>query len=106
MSPSHRSCVLSILLIAALLAACSGQTATTAPPAATSVPPTAAPAQPTPVQPTAAPATSAAEPQPVPHQPRPDAPTYGVRGPYAVGVRDFVIEATKETTRALTVSVW
>lgn len=118
MSPSHRSCVLSILLIAALLAACSGQTATTAPPAATPipptaasvqptpVPPTAAPVQPTPVPPTAAPATPVAEPQPVPHQPRPDAPRYGVRGPYAVGVRDFVIEATKETTRPLTVSVW
>ena len=43
---------------------------------------------------------------PQPHTPRPDAPTYGVRGPYAVGVRDFVIEGTKEYSRAITVSVW
>ncbi len=41
-----------------------------------------------------------------PHSPRPDAPTYGVRGPYAVGVRDFVIEGTQEYSRSITVSVW
>lgn len=41
-----------------------------------------------------------------PHQPRPDAPPYGVRGPYAVGVRDFLIDGTEEYSRAITVSVW
>ena len=40
------------------------------------------------------------------HTPRPDAPTYGVQGPYTVGVRDFVIDGTAEYSRALTVSVW
>ena len=43
---------------------------------------------------------------PQPHTPRPDAPPYGVRGPYAVGVRDFVIDGTAEYSRAITVSVW
>lgn len=43
---------------------------------------------------------------PQPHTPRPDAPLYGVRGPYAVGVRDFVIDGTAEYSRAITVSVW
>ena len=53
----------------------------------------------------AAPAPSAQEPAPQPHQPRPDAPPYGVRGPYAVGVRDFVIEG-KVGERPIPVSVW
>ena len=38
-----------------------------------------------------------------PHQPRPDAPPYGQRGPYAVGVRDFVIDAPE---RQIPVTVW
>lgn len=64
-----------------------------------------------PIQPVApgqetAPAPSTQGPLPLPQQPRSDAPAYGVRGPYAVGVRDFVIEPTKEYTRPLTVSVW
>ena len=45
----------------------------------------------------------AQEPAPQPHQPRPDAPPYGVRGQYAVGVRDFVIE---DPERPLPVTVW
>ena len=45
------------------------------------------------------------EPQ-LPQGIRPDAPPYAVHGPYAVGVRDFVIEGTSEYTRPLTVSVW
>lgn len=53
-----------------------------------------------------APALSVVEPAPQPHTPRPDVPAYGVRGPYAVGVRDFVIEPTDEFTRPLTSSVW
>lgn len=54
--------------------------------------------------------------QPITQQPTPtasppqglrsDAPPYGVRGPYVVGVRDFVIEPTQGLTRSLTVSVW
>ncbi len=40
-----------------------------------------------------------------PQQPRPDAPAYGVRGPYAVGVRDFVIAGTQEYSRSIPVSV-
>ncbi len=51
------------------------------------------------------PAPAASAPLLQPHQPRPDAPTYGVRGPYAVGVRDFVIEG-KEGERPIPVSVW
>jgi predicted dienelactone hydrolase len=42
----------------------------------------------------------------VPHMPRFDAPTYGLRGPYTVGVRDFVIEAAEEGERSIPVSVW
>ncbi len=38
-----------------------------------------------------------------PHQPRPDAPLYGQRGPYAVGVRDFVIDTPE---RQIPVTVW
>ena len=101
------------LLVAALiLTACAGQTAA---PTATPLPPAATPAPPTPIPPTPAPptATSApptaappAGPQATAQQPRPDAPAYGVRGPYAVGVRDFVIEATAQFARPLTVSVW
>ncbi|MBK9093511.1 MAG: serine hydrolase [Anaerolineae bacterium] len=112
MSPIHRSCVLSILLLTALLVACSGPTATPAPPAATPVPPTTAPVQPTPVPPTAAPAqptpvppTAAPEPSP-PQGLRFDAPKYAINGPYAVGVRYFTIPATAENDRDLTVSVW
>ncbi len=51
-------------------------------------------------------ASSTQELAPQPHQPRSDAPTYGVRGPYAVGIRDFVIEPTSEITRPLSISVW
>ena len=42
----------------------------------------------------------------VAHSPRPDAPPYGVRGPFAVGVRDFTIEGTEEYSRSITLSVW
>ncbi len=45
-------------------------------------------------------------PVPQPHQPRPDAPPYGVGGPYAVGVRDFTVEGTQEKDRSITISVW
>ena len=41
-----------------------------------------------------------------PHTPRQDAPPYGVRGPYAVGVRNFVIEPENENQRQLNVTVW
>lgn len=41
-----------------------------------------------------------------PHGLRPDAPTYAVRGPYAVGVRNFEIPATQENERDLAVTVW
>jgi CubicO group peptidase (beta-lactamase class C family)/predicted dienelactone hydrolase len=37
---------------------------------------------------------------------RADAPPYAVHGPYAVGVGNFKIEATTETERPLTVTVW
>jgi len=40
------------------------------------------------------------------HQARPDAPPYGVRGTYAVSVRDFTVEGTQENDRTLIVSVW
>ena len=47
----------------------------------------------------------ATEPSPAlqPPQPRPDAPTYGTRGPYAVGVLDFVIDTPE---RRIPVTVW
>jgi predicted dienelactone hydrolase len=38
-----------------------------------------------------------------PQEPRPDAPSYAVRGPYAVGTREFVIETPQ---RAIPVTVW
>ena len=41
-----------------------------------------------------------------PPQPRPDAPTYGQRGPYAVGVRELVTESATEGERPLRVTVW
>src|SRR3989337_2953713 len=41
-----------------------------------------------------------------PHTPREDAPPYGARGPYAVGVRDFVIEPEGDNERQLNVTVW
>ena len=41
----------------------------------------------------------------VAHSPRPDAPPYALRGPYAVGVRDFVIEGV-DGQRSVSVSVW
>ncbi|MCE7983097.1 MAG: hypothetical protein DYG89_18080 [Caldilinea sp. CFX5] len=41
-----------------------------------------------------------------PHGLRPDAPTYGQRGPYAVGVRELVVKATKAGERPLQVMVW
>ena len=41
-----------------------------------------------------------------PQTARDDAPPYGVRGPYAVGVRDFVIEPAEEGGRPIPVSVW
>lgn len=101
MKPRHHlRAVCSLLLIAVLLAACVGQQATPTvvpvPPTATPVPPTVAP--PTPAAPAA---TAAAEPQP--YQPRPDAPPYALRGPYAVGVRDFVIDTPQ---RQVPVTVW
>lgn len=40
----------------------------------------------------------------IPETPRPDAPTYGLRGPYAVGTREFVIEP--ESERPLPTTVW
>ena len=54
----------------------------------------------------AAPAPATQGPMPQPHQARPDAPPYGVRGPYAVGVRDFVIEPDGDDERQLTATVW
>jgi predicted dienelactone hydrolase len=55
-----------------------------------------------------APAETPAEagPPSAPRGLRPDAPPYAVRGPYAVGVRDFTVEGTQENERSLTVSVW
>lgn len=47
-----------------------------------------------------------ATPAPSAHTPRPDAPPYGLRGPYAVGVQDFVIEAQDGSARAIPVTVW
>jgi predicted dienelactone hydrolase len=38
--------------------------------------------------------------------PRFDAPPYAVAGPYAVGLRDFVVAPAREGERPLTVSVW
>jgi CubicO group peptidase (beta-lactamase class C family)/predicted dienelactone hydrolase len=55
-----------------------------------------------PMEAPAAPTTTA----PVPHTPRFDAPPYGVRGPYAVGVQDFMIEPTEEGERPIPASVW
>ncbi|MEZ4710333.1 MAG: hypothetical protein R3A44_24225 [Caldilineaceae bacterium] len=40
----------------------------------------------------------------VPETPRPDAPTYGVRGPYTVGTQEIVVEP--DSARPLTVTVW
>ena len=42
----------------------------------------------------------------MPDTPRFDAPTYGFRGPYSVGVQDFAIELTEEGQRILNVRVW
>jgi len=39
-----------------------------------------------------------------PETPRPDAPTYGVLGPYAVGTREYVIEP--ESERPLPATIW
>ena len=41
-----------------------------------------------------------------PHGPRADAPPYGMRGPFAVGVRDFVIESEEEGGRPIPITVW
>lgn len=41
-----------------------------------------------------------------PDSPRFDAPPYALRGPYAVGLRSFVVTSAKEGERPLTVSVW
>ena len=43
---------------------------------------------------------------PIPDMPRSDAPPYGLRGPHAVGVRDFVIEPAQEGERPINVTVW
>lgn len=40
----------------------------------------------------------------IPELPRPDAPTYGQRGPYTVGTREFVIEPDSE--RPLPTTIW
>jgi CubicO group peptidase (beta-lactamase class C family)/predicted dienelactone hydrolase len=40
------------------------------------------------------------------HTPRGDAPAFGIRGPYAVGVRDFVIEPAEEGGRSIPVTIW
>lgn len=56
-----------------------------------------------PVTPAQEPAPSASGLAPQPHIPRPDAPTYGVRGPYAVGVRNFTIP---DPQRPLTATIW
>jgi CubicO group peptidase (beta-lactamase class C family)/predicted dienelactone hydrolase len=58
-----------------------------------------------PVMPVETAAASAAT-APVPHTERFDAPPFGVRGPYAVGVQDFVIEPTAEGERPIPASVW
>jgi hypothetical protein len=58
------------------------------------------------------PVTPGAQPAPAtesilqPHVPRVDAPPFGLRGPYAVGVRDLVIEPTREGDRTISVTVW
>lgn len=106
----HILAALGIVLIAALLAACGSPVAA---PTATSVQPTATPVppSPTPVPPTGestpvaeAPETTVADEAILqPHQPRPDAPPYGLRGSYAVGVRDFAIDTPG---RQITVTVW
>lgn len=107
MSTNPRSLFVTLLLLGALLAACGGPaaepTATPLPPVPTPIPPTPAPT----AEPQAeTPPPVAAAPEPValqPHQPRPDAPPYGQRGPYAVGVRDFVIDTPE---RQIPVTVW
>lgn len=48
--------------------------------------------------------TALAEFNGVPDTPRPDAPTYGVRGTFAVGTREFVIEPDSE--RPLPTTIW
>lgn len=100
----------SVMLIAALIAACGNLPAappvTPVPSTPTAISPasTPVPSTPAPTSVTTAPKTTAAvEPQPQPHQPRPDAPPYAARGPYAVGVRDFVIDTPE---RQIPVSVW
>ncbi len=53
------------------------------------------------------PITRPPAPEPLPPQGlRLDAPPYAVHGLYAVGVRNFKIEATKDNERTLTISVW
>lgn len=41
-----------------------------------------------------------------PHMPRFDAPPFGQRGPYAVGVRDLVIEPVRQGDRPISVTIW
>ena len=41
-----------------------------------------------------------------PYTARVDAPTFGVRGPYAVGVRDLVIEPEEGDGRSIPVTIW
>ena len=58
-------------------------------------------------QPIVAPAAQSLPAAPTePHGLRPDAPSYAIQGPYAVGVRDFEIDAANETERPLNVTVW
>lgn len=42
----------------------------------------------------------------VPPTPREDAPPYGMRGPYAVGVREVVVEPAQEEERPLSAYIW
>ncbi|MEZ4867048.1 MAG: hypothetical protein R3C14_37340 [Caldilineaceae bacterium] len=53
-----------------------------------------------------APVASTTGPTLQPHVPRFDAPPFGQRGPYAVGVRDLVIAPATEGERAIGVTVW
>jgi CubicO group peptidase (beta-lactamase class C family) len=109
MSTNPCRLLVTLVLLGAMLAGCGGPAAE---PAATPLPPVPTPIPPTPepapvAQPEAeAPAPVVAAPEPValqPHEPRPDAPPYGQRGPYAVGVRDFVIDTPE---RQIPVIVW
>lgn len=64
-----------------------------------------------PIQPVAPDAESTAVPSAAtlilqPHLPRFDAPPFGLRGPYAVGVRDLVVAPVNEGERPIPITIW